>query len=380
MILDIAKIKQDYEESKGNREIKKWIFALATFGLGGLYLWSTTSVVKEGQIGLRSNAQGEQILLPPGRHSNFPWESYPVDPQSLADKVINLGPYKIISVETGFVAKTINRGTLEILSVGQHLLNDASHVFDGLIPIKQETKKLHQVKAYTSDNVGLTLQADVRYQIEEPEKAIRQINNIETSITEIAEISISQIVGHHNLADFSPATTSIGTDKKHGMGEVILELATRIKEQLLTLGIKLINIGITSWTINDKSLAHELAQGAVNQSQTQSKMISADRDAKIKELTATADAKATVIRAKAEGEATGIRAEAEAKAVELRGAAIKKIAGQFEDDPIAHDIYSRSQQVELVERAENPHLFFTQQTLGSNAVAPQFSIPLQPAV
>lgn len=47
-----------------------------TLGLGGLYLWATTRVIKEGEVGLRQTASGKMVLLPPGRHSNFPWESY----------------------------------------------------------------------------------------------------------------------------------------------------------------------------------------------------------------------------------------------------------------------------------------------------------------
>ena len=69
-------------------------------------------------------------------------------------------------------------------------------------------------------------------------------------------------MSHHNLADFAPVT-SVGEGQGHGITAVITELTTKITEQLRQLGIKLLNIGITSWSINDKALAHELAQGAV---------------------------------------------------------------------------------------------------------------------
>jgi len=242
MKLDIAQIQQDYEKSKGWREFKKYAFAIGTFGLGALYLWATTSIIKQGEIGLRRNSRGEMILLPPGRHSNFPWETYPVEPQSLSKKEIHLGPYKIISVETGYIAKTFNQGKLEILEEGQHLLKEASHVFKGFVAVKQKTKKLEAVTAYTSDNVGLTLHADVRYKIENPEDAIRNIDDIDNSIKEIAEISISQIVSHHNLEDFAPVT-NVGEGHDHSITKVITELTANIKEQLHQLGIKLLSIG-----------------------------------------------------------------------------------------------------------------------------------------
>lgn len=366
MQLNMSEIQQQYEKSRGWREVKKWAFAIGTLGFGALYLWSTTSIIKKGEIGLRRNSRGEMILLPPGRHSNFPWETYPVEPQSLSKKEIHLGPYKIISVETGYIAKTFNRGKLEILQEGQHLLDDASHVFDSFVPVKQETKKLEAVTAYTSDNVGLTLHADVRYQIENPEVAIRQIDDIDNSIKEIAEISISQIVSHHNLADFAPVT-SVGGDHSHGISEVITELTNKITEQLRLLGIKLLNIGITSWSINDKDLAHELAQGAVIQSQAQSKMLSAEREAEVKG-----------ILTKAEADARLVLAQSEAEAIKLKGAAIKALTEAFGDNVGAQEIYARSQQIELVRGTNNPNLFFSQSLIGGNGTAqlPQLTVPV----
>jgi regulator of protease activity HflC (stomatin/prohibitin superfamily) len=362
MKLDMAQIQQDYENSRGWREFKKYAFAIGTFGLGALYLWATTSIIKQGEIGLRRNKRGEMILLPPGRHSNFPWETYPVEPQSLSKKAIHLGPYKIISVETGYIAKTCNQGRLEILPEGQHLLKDASHVFDSFVAVKQKTKKLEAVTAYTSDNVGLTLHADVRYQIEKPEEAIRQIDDIDNSIKEIAEISISQIVSHHSLADFAPVT-SVGVEHGHGRGitQVIDELTTNITKSLQQLGIKLLNIGITSWSINDEELAHELAQGAVIQSQAQSKMVSSEQEAKRKEILTQAEANSKLVLARSEAEA-----------LKIKGSALKELTDGFSDNLAAQEIFARSQQIDLVHGAKNPNLFFF---VGS-AQLPQVTVPV----
>jgi len=356
MNFDMNIVKSEYEESKGRRELGKWIFSIATFGLGGLYLWATTTVIQEGEIGLRQSATGRMVLLPPGRHSNFPWESYPTEPQSLSNKTIKMGPYQIITVETGYVAKTYNRGRLEILQVGQHLLTDASHTFEGFIPTKQETKKLHQVIASTSDNVGLTLHADVRYQIEDPETAVTQIDDIENSIKEIAEISISQIVSHHSLTDFAPAISTANfssTHESHGIGDVVIELSRMITEQLSRLGIKLINIGITSWQINDTGLAHELAQGAVVKSQTQSKLMAAENASQVKK-----------IETDAEGNAIITRASAEAKAIKAKGSAYKEVADAMMHSPVAQSMYAQAQQIDMVSHAKNTNLFFQSSSNG----------------
>jgi regulator of protease activity HflC (stomatin/prohibitin superfamily) len=352
MLFDMNSLKHNYESSKRSRILGKWIFSLATFGLGGLYLWVTTKIIQEGEVGLRQTATGKLIILPPGRHSNFPWESYPTENQSLSKKIIKLGPYHIITVETGYVAKTYNKGKLEILGVGQHLLGDASHTFEGFIPIKQETKKLHKIIASTSDNVGLTLHADVRYQIENPETAVTQIDDIEDSIKEIAEINISQIVSHHSLMDFGPATSTANfrnstIPEARGIGEVVTELSRIITEQLAKLGIKLINIGITSWQVNDSNLAHELAQGAVVKSQTQSRLMAAENAFQVKKIETDAESNAIITRA-----------AAEAKAIQAQGAAYIEVAQAMQHSPVAQAMYTQAQQIDMVSRAQNVNLFF----------------------
>lgn len=169
MKFNISTVKEEYQKNRSNwRSIGKWLFSLLTFPVGPWLLWKNTVVIREGEIGLRRTGTGEMVLLPPGRHSNFPWESYPVGIKSLASDEIKMGPYTIVTVESGNVGKTLHKGKLQILGEGQHLLTDASHLFKEAISIKEETKGLHQVQAYTADNVGITLYADVRYQIEDP--------------------------------------------------------------------------------------------------------------------------------------------------------------------------------------------------------------------
>ena len=129
------------------------------------------------------------------------------------------------------------------------------------------------------------------------------------------------------------------------------------------LGIKLLNIGITSWSINDKQLAHELAQGAVIQSQAQSKMLSARREAEVKGILTAAEAQARLVLA-----------NSEAQALLVKGAAIKELTVGFEGNPAAQEIYARLQQVELVRGANNPNLFFSQQLVGGNL--PQLTVPI----
>lgn len=347
MLFDYAKLKRDYEQNKpANRELHKYLFSITTFGLGALYLWSSTKVIKEGEVGLRQDARGNMILLPPGRHSNFPWESYPAEVQNISNPVIKLGKYKIITVEAGYVAKTVKGGEIVMLTEGQHLLDDANHVFAEMIPVKQETKRLEQVTAYTKNNVEISLYADVRYKITEPDKALKEVDNIEQSIKEISEIELSKVIGHHDLDELIPAAS--GMTARHdlhtqeaevedtGLNGVVDELMGKLGEMLKMLGIQIITIGIKSWTINDKSLAHELAQGAVVNSQTTAKVLTAERDANI-----------TTIKAQAEADAELIRAEG-----------FRKAGAQLADQPQAFELARLEAQRAIVEAAPNASLFY----------------------
>ncbi|MDF1646680.1 MAG: SPFH domain-containing protein [Legionellaceae bacterium] len=376
MKFNLDKFKKDYNQAQkeAGREVNKWLFSVMTFGLGALYLWLTTIIIKDGSIGLRSNARGEMTLLPPGRHSIFPWENYPCRPQSLSQDIIELDRYKIITVSTGQVAQTRNQGVLEILQEGQHLIDDPSHIFQEFVSIKQETNKLHEVIASTSDNVGLTLKPDVRYQIIDPQKALGCIHDIQASIIERAEMTISKIVGSHTLADFAPKATNVileggsttGSttgDAKAGLSAILDEITDSLKANLKDIGIELLSLGVTSWTINDTDLAHQLAQRAVIQSQTESEQLAAEQKASTLKISSEAEAVATKTRA-----------DAEAQAIRAIGAAHKEVADSFGESSMALTVYQASQAVEMVKHANNPYLFLNS---GGQQVVPTMPLSTQ---
>lgn len=358
MQFKIEDIKAEYENSRTwQREAGKWLFSICTLGLGGIYLWATTRIIANGEIGIRESLNGDMILLPPGRHSNFPWESYPYGPQKISESYIEMGPYKIFTVKTGYAAETNKHGILQMFEPGQYIIRDQAHTFGRTVSTRLETKKLDKVQAYTQDNVGLSLQADVRYRIQNPELAIREISNIEQYITETSEMKIANIIGHHNLSEFAPAISrfEVGKGKQEidaeshngsGLSNLLLELTNAIKEQFEALGILLDSIGITSWSIDDKQLAHELAQGAVVNSQTQSKMITAHNDAKV-----------CTIAVETEAKNMKTLAEAESEVIKIKGQAITDVAKKL-DNPIAHDIYKNNQNIALVHGAKQATLFF----------------------
>lgn len=373
---DLEALKLDYKANHSTwiREASKWAFGIGTLGIGALYLWMTTSIIKEGQIGLRRNARGELILLPPGRHSNFPWEAYETQPQSLSKNVLELGPYKIINVQTGYVAKTSRFGIVEILKPGQHILRDAAHKFDaknGFISTLEETKTLPAVKAMTSNGVVLEIKADVRYKIDDPLLTITQVDEIENTIVEIAKFNIAQVVSHHSLSEFVPITMSekspvrIGADAmqardfqdstpdeeaqipRKGLSKLLLELMTEITTQLKSRGIKLLYIGITSWDYADKVLGHEIGQGAVLEAKIRSSITAAEQAAKV-----------TNIEAQAKADTQRKIAEGQADAVKILGQAYVEFYESTKHAPTTLQMWQTQQQVQMLGQGNNPHIIF----------------------
>lgn len=425
-LFNLSAIKQTYKERHSTwvREAFKWVFSIATLGLGALYLWATTVIIREGEIGMRRNARGEMVLLPPGRHSNFPWEEYvsvkkvfenprpglsnaesesrtiPLLPEQaspcksvpISQNFIQLGPYTIFTVRTGCVAKTYLRGELMVFPAGQYLLTDAAHVVnqeDAYISIQEETKALKPVSALTNNNVALKIQADVRYKIENPHLAVTKVDDIENTIFEIAKFNIAQVVNHHDLSEFVPVTVeheeeneeeneegelssrqsdassieeedvNLVADNK-GLSKVLIELKRKITSQLQGMGIKLLNIGITSWSIQDERLAHELAQGAVIQSQTISKKLAAEQDKQVKEIEAEGDANAM-----------RIRAIGEADAIKTKGAAFLEVANTMANNPVAAKLFQTHQQTAWF--SSSSHILFNMNQEGG---ANQGTVPL----
>lgn len=387
---NLETLKQTYKATYSTRwrELGKWIFSIATFGLGGLYLWATTLIVKEGEIAMRRNARGEMILLPPGRHSNFPWESYvrakPAPrpspaPQGvvtsdrpgeetdfwgrwtvpISENFIQFGPKTIFTVKTGQVAKTYLHGELAVFPEGQYCLEDSAHVVnkhDAFISVQEETKVLPEVTALTKNNVTLKIQADVRYKIVDPVLAITTVDDIEKTISELAKVNIARVVNHHDLSEFTPVTADpsntsnvdredASEDDNTGLSRILNELTRQLTAQFRSRGIELISISTTSWCIDDAALAHELGQVAAIQARARSSLLSAQQEKQIQETKAIADANAT-----------RTRAEGQADAVKKLGASFLEVAQSMNGDPMAAQLF----QMELQKAwfANNPHVFF----------------------
>ena len=78
---------------------------------------------------------------------------------------------------------------------------------------------------------------------------------------------------------------------------------------------------------------------------------------------------------KAEASARVVIAQSNAEALKLKGEAIKELTDKLGDNAVAQEIYARTQQCDLVQGTNNPHLFFYQQLAGG-AQLPQLTVPV----
>lgn len=137
------------------------------------------------------------------------------------------------------------------------------------------------------------------------------------------------------------------TVPRKGLSKVLLELMEDITAQFKQRGIKLLNIGITSWDYEDKALGHEVGQGAVLEAQVRSRIMAANQAAKVKGIEATAESNAQ--RTIAEGKAA---------AIETVGNAYRELAVSMKDNPLAFQLYQTQQQVQMLAHGNNPHIIF----------------------
>jgi len=320
-------------------------------------LWGSTQIVPDGHVALRKTAVGAYILLPPGRYSNLPGEVFVGNPVSLSHAHIELGPIDIITVRQGEVGITYLSGQLVVLQTGQHILKEAYHTFERFVSLKRETIRLDDVHVSTRDNVAMKLYPDVVYQIEDALLAIQGIDDIESTIQDTALMTMSRVIGSHNLNDIMHIT---GTpDKKSkkakrnddpgsSMNEVLYELEESLTSQLQNFGVRLLAIGIRGYEVIDKELRGQLAQSAVLQANISAQLQQAENEARVVQIQAVAKKQASIQQAEGEAESAKVRAHGTLEAAEI-----------LQQSEVAVEMTYNSQRIELVGNAGRSTLFFT---------------------
>jgi len=138
----------------------------------------TLCVVDQGHVGYATD-QGQIILLPPGLHQ---WRSPTMRFEKsfdLNNNLIHMGPYSLVTVDSGYSAVTEDNGMQKILAGGQtYLLTHRNWKFQKFIPQKIQSSNLKRIEATSADNVLMAVDATVIWRITDVETAA--LNSAET--------------------------------------------------------------------------------------------------------------------------------------------------------------------------------------------------------
>merc|ERR1712216_414076 len=323
--------------------------------------------IPQGFIGLCYD-RGQPVLLPPGMHQ---WKSDTLKFEKvidLAQHVIMLGPYTLITVDEGYSAITQDNGKQKILDGGSmHMLTHRNWKFEKFITQKIQTNDLKETRATTGDNVLLETQANVNWWIRDAVLAAKMgaetmhadgksvqgedISKLRQDVLKQCTASLSAFVGSIRYSDSvhvaaqtvvpdtSPSrnSTTLGQPGAGGQGMAgagmlfdkgkLHSAVVHANEVCSRYGVEIISINTISAFPKDVKLVEALAAGAV-----------AAAVAEQAETAAEGEAKALMIRTKAESDAKRISAEAEADAERIRAAGSKDAGDKLEQSGIAVEL------------------------------------------
>lgn len=322
--------------------------------------------VSKGEVASAWHNNEPLLLDTPGCYSYDDPNFIFVRHQSLADKIISLGSRKIVMVNAGEVGVSYNKGVLQVLQPGRHILEDASHVFDDFLSTQQRilrlTPRVPQQKAQvgrddnenkssllvceTKDFVKVGLRADVFYSIANPTLTIQAVKRqeIDELVYETAVATLTNVVRCTALNEVAqnsnPSAASLNKHKEDTMNAQALgdpsaplffdrahdDFLSRLHDDFLQrYGIEIVNIRIENFRIMNDELASSISNQALKTAETESALANLkgqqeiatreqERSAAVKQISTEAEAKALNTKVTAENDAKIASAEASAKA------------------------------------------------------------------
>lgn len=336
-------------------------------------VWGNRTIVTvpQGYIGLCDD-RGQPLLLPPGMHQ---WKSDTmkwVKKIDLANHVIELGPWTLVTVDEGYAAVSQDNGRQVILGGGKtHMLTHRQWKFEKFISQKIQTNDLQKVEATTGDNVVLSTTATVNWLISDVALAARMaaetmkhdgmpvkggdIEKLRLDVLKQAQASLSCFVGtvRYGSAVDTSAAVAFGKDgaKKKASSQSLdsvieskpgssmggmenlydvakLESAVQHANEICNrYGVTIISINIISAVPVDRHLQEALAKGAV-----------AAAEAEQAEVAASGNARALLIKTRSEADAQIVSAQATAESARIRAAGETDAAKTLETSSIAVEL------------------------------------------
>lgn len=320
--------------------------------------------IRQGYIGLCMD-RGQPVLLSPGMHQ---WKSDTLFFErevDLAQHVIVLGPYTLLTVDEGYAAVTQNNGKQVILPGGEvHMLTHRNWKFEKFITKKIQTCDLQDMRATTGDNVVLQTHANVNWWITDVDAAARtgaetmrldgqvvqgeDISNIRSNVLKQCKASLAMFVGSLRYSDsvHVDGWGDQGAPAKGMAGAASLFDAEKLKHAVEhangicgRFGVEIISINIISATPVDKDLSESLTRGAT-----------AVAEAERAETAAQGVAKALMVQAKAEADAARIKAQADADSERIRAQGAMDAAQTLEKSNIAVELAKISKTGEALDQ------------------------------
>merc|ERR1711998_367473 len=150
----------------------------------------------------------------------------------LAQHVIALGPYTLLTVDEGYSAVTQNNGKQIVLPGGEtHMLTHRNWKFEKFMTQKIQTNDLKQITATTGDNVVLETSANINWVITDVACAAKMaaetmrpdgtnvqgedITKIREDVLKQCTASLSSFIGSLRYSDSTHVSTALHADQSH---------------------------------------------------------------------------------------------------------------------------------------------------------------------
>ncbi|GAB5369223.1 hypothetical protein AAMO2058_001387200 [Amorphochlora amoebiformis] len=305
--------------------------------------------VAKGKIGYAMNTlDGQPMLLMAGTHvirkSEFKFYNF----LDLTKPVNNLGALKLIRVDQGEVGYYFQKGELEILNPGLHVVAPPDK-FGNFLSTQLQLLSLDKQVHESGDYVRLQIDADVFYSVVNPKKALLRVKNLKNVIKKTAISTLAGIIRSSTLSEVagSSRATFSNKDEKDGdskhrdtapsfQEKIHDNFLSELHEYMLKdLGIDISNIRINDLRIASEALAKNISKETIKiaeqeadyrmlQKEADIKTVRAENKALEKKIAAQATADEEMIRVKAQNQANIERARARAEAIEIEAIAESK--------------------------------------------------------
>lgn len=129
-----------------------------------------------------------------------------------------------------------------------------------VVDIRQRTIDLEEQSAITNDQVSVSIDGVVFYAVEEPEKAVLNVENLREQIRNKTTSELKDIIGEYRMADMFEKRDEIAKKLKDKLSEAIKDANTDGEKKDWGIAVKYIQI-------NDINLSKELIRAMAKQAE-----------------------------------------------------------------------------------------------------------------